>query len=204
MQKSYSTTTDECFVTRDGKTVRYQEILEGIDRVVGSIPGLSREDREDLFQEAALGVIRSRAGFDPERGNRCPQAYGAMAARNCAKDAYAKAGRRGVPLSSLEVEDEDGDTCVPIRITGYRGDEYEADRALAAKEVRAYVEEKLLSLNERYRTAIRLGRSGLKPRHMAVLLGCTPSVASLTLHRARKALRRALGAKFLSEYGLCA
>lgn len=204
MRKSYSTTTDECFVTRDGKTVRYQEILEGIDRVVESIPGLSREDREDLFQEAALGIIRSRAGFDPERGNRCPQAYGAMAARNCAKDAYAKAGRRGIPLSSLEVQDEDGDTCVPIRIAGYRGDEYEADRALTAEEVRAYVEEKLLSLNERYCTAIRLGRSGLKPRHMAVLLGCTPSVASLTLHRARKALRRALGAEFLSEYGLCA
>jgi RNA polymerase sigma factor (sigma-70 family) len=202
---NYKTTTDERFVARDGSAVRYQEIFEGIDRTVRSLGRrMSREDREDLFQDAALGVIRSRAGYDPGLGHRCPQAYGSKAARNCAKDAFARAARRNAAFTTLEVRDEDGEARLPVRISGYRGDEYEADRALETSEATAYIEERILSLNERYRTVIALQRQGLRPRHMAAILGCTPSVASLTLLRARRALARALGADFLSAYGLCA
>ena len=205
MQMNYKTKTGESFVAKDGSAVRYQEIFEGIDRTVQSFGrGMNPEDRQDLFQEAALGVVRSHAGFDPEHGHRCPQAYGSMAARNCVKDAFARAARRGATFSSCEVRDEDGEACIPIRISGYRGDEFEADRALETAEAVAYIEEKILSLNARYRKVIELQRDGLRPRHMAVILGCTPSVASLTLFKARKALARALGAAFLSEYGRCA
>lgn len=205
MQKNYRTDTDERFVARDGSAVRYQEIFEGIDRTVRSLcSGLSREDREDLFQEAALGVVRSRSGFDPGRGNRCPQAYGAMAARNCAKDAFARNARRSAAFTPLEVRDEDGDYVTPASLSGLRDDGCGADGNLESSEALAYIEEKIASLSERYRKVITLQRHGYRPRHMAVILGCTPSVASLTLFRARKALLRALGAEFLSEYGRCA
>ena len=205
MQTNYKTNTDERFVAKDGSAVRYQEIFEGIDRTVRSFgSGMSREDREDLFQDAALGVVRSRSGFDPGRGNRCPQAYGAMAARNCAKDAFARNARRSAAFTPLEVRDEDGDYVIPARLSGLRGGGCGADRELEASEAVAYIEGKIASLNERYRKVIELQRDGFRPRHMAAILGCSPSVASLTLFRARKALLRALGAEFLSGYGRCA
>lgn len=205
MKTNYRTSTDEQFVTRDGRTVRYQELFEGIDRGVRSVArGLSRQDREDLFQDAAFGVVRSRSGFDPGRGNSCPQAYGAMVARNCAKDAFAKAARRNATLVTPVSRDEDENACDPVSIESYAGDGYEADRQLGSSEAEAYIEEKILSLSERYRTVIGLQRQGLKPRQMAVILDCTPQNASLTLHRAHKALKRALGPEFLADHGICA
>ena len=40
---------------------------------------------------------------------------------------------------------------------------------------------------------------GLQPRELAVVLGCTPNAASIRLHRARSALRKALAAERIAD-----
>ena len=208
MITSYCTTTNECFTAKNGQNVRFEDFLKGIDRKVQSFvnKGLSREDAEDLFQDAVLKMLRSKQGYDPTMGHRCPQAYGARIAVNCSKDAYNKRDKHGttLPISSIEVEDEDGEVKLPQEVAMALAEASRSDDAIQSDEAMAYIREAMDSLNERYRKVLRLHLMGLKPQKMAKVLGCDPSVASLTLFRARKALWKALGDEFLSEYGLCA
>ena len=60
------------------------------------------------------------------------------------------------------------------------------------------------SLSENYRFIISLQMEGMKPKKMAELIGCTADAAATLLCRARKALKRMLGTRFLAEYGIAA
>ena len=197
MENTLYTHTNETFTTKRGKQVRYQEILVGIDNEVRRYGykggrGLVKEDLEDLRQDAFRKAVVSKGSYDPEKCHDCPKAYGYSIAVHCENDAFRKAVRRASTFTPYEVQDEDGENHIPILFSGYRGDEFKADRDLDTEEAMSYINGKIASLGK---------IQGIKPQKIAKILGCTPNAVSSRLCRAKQALAEALGAKFLSEYG---
>jgi len=209
MKKSYKTTTNETFTTRDGRIVRYEEIFEGIGKNVGFYGAtggkdMSKEDLEDIFQDTALKVLSSQENFDLDKCHGRPQAYGSRAATFQEYDAFRKAEKYRKTFTSIVRTNEDDEECESQAILGSSGDEYEPDRQLESKEAQAYIWDKMGSLSEKYRRVLELAADGYKPREMAKILGCESQEVSMTLFRARQALKKALGPKFLRRYGCCA
>jgi RNA polymerase sigma-70 factor (ECF subfamily) len=69
----------------------------------------------------------------------------------------------------------------------------EDDERLGADEELALLREALSTLSERYQEAISLRHlAGLDPEEAAAAMGCTKSALAVILHRATKALRRAV------------
>lgn len=217
------TATNETIITNSGSTVRFEDILEGIRKnveIYGFKGGseLSDEDLEDIFQTAARKAWRSVTGFDPEKCHSCPQAYGYRIASLVERDAYKKAMTHRVnftPLSAVKSMNKDGKEYdaldVPTLKGKYKSSELDAERCtqsaeseIVSRENVSYIMGAMDSLNERYRTVIRLTAEGYKPREIAKMTGETPEVVTTTLFRARQAMKRALGHEFLSEFGLCA
>lgn len=223
MKKTLNTATNETFTTNDGRTVRFEEILEGIRKNVDIYRfkggrDMSDEDLEDIFQTAAMKAWRSISGFDPDKCHDCPQAYGSKIATLVERDAFEKANKlkeRFAPLSAIKSKNKDGeeyDSLDTPSVKGrYHSNELDAERRslsaeneLVSRENVAHIWDAIDSLNPRYSNILRLTANGYKPREIAKMLGCEPEVVSLALCRARKALKRSLGSGFLSEYGLCA
>lgn len=209
MKKSYKTTTNETFTTRDGRIVRYEEIFEGIGKNVGFYgttggKDMSKEDLEDIFQDTALKVISSRENFDLDKCHGCPQAYGSRAATFQEYDAFRKAEKYRKTFTSIVRTNDDDEECESQTLLGSSGNEYEPDRQLESKEAQAYIWDKIGSLSENHRRVLELAADGYKPREMAKILGCESQEVSMTLFRARQALKKALGPKFLRRYGCCA
>jgi RNA polymerase sigma factor (sigma-70 family) len=223
--KNYSpTSTNVTITTKDGRTVRFEDILEGIRKnveIYGFKGGseLSDEDLEDIFQTAARKAWRSVTGFDPEKCHSCPQAYGYRIASLVERDVFKKAlthKEHFIPLSSVKSKNKDGkeyDTLldIPMPKGRYHSSGLDAERCtqsaesdIISRENVSYIMGAMDSLNERYRTVIRLTAEGYKPREIAKMTGETPEVVTTTLFRARQAMKRALGPEFLSEFGLCA
>jgi len=64
---------------------------------------------------------------------------------------------------------------------------------VGAEDEQALLREALSTLPERYQEAISLRRlAGLEPEDAAAAMGCTKAVLAVTLHRATKALRKAI------------
>ena len=223
--KNYSlTSTNVTITTKDGRTVRFEDILEGIRKnveIYGFKGGseLSEEDLEDIFQTAAMKAWRSSQGFDLAKCHGCPQAYGYKVATLVERDAYKKAMTHTVhfkPLSSVKSKNKDGKEYdsildIPMPKGKYSDKELNSERCtrsaendVVSKENVARIMDAVDSLNERYGTVIRLTAQGYKPREIAKMTGETPEVVTTTLFRARQAMKRALGPEFLSEFGLCA
>ena len=206
MRKLHTYTTDT-FTTTDGQTIRYQDIFDGIAAFVQVFAtkngkGMSDEDLEDLYQTACLKAVKYHESYNPKYAS--PKTYGSRIAENCAKDALRAFLRQQGTFTSMEMEGEEGDTYEPESVMGYRGDEFEADAELRSNETKSYIEGTMDLLNANYRHILELKRQGLTPKEMAEEIGCTPSVASTLLCRAKKALAKELGAHFLREYGMCA
>ena len=223
MKKTLNTATNETFTTNDGRTVRFEEILEGIRKNVDIYRfkggrDMSDEDLEDIFQTAAMKAWRSISGFDPDKCHDRPQAYGSKIATLVERDAFEKANKlkeRFAPLSAIKSKNKDGeeyDSLDTPSVKGrYHSNELDAERRslsaeneLVSRENVAHIWDTIDSLNPRYSSVLRLTANGYKPREIAKMLGCEPEVVSLALCRARRALKRSLGSGFLSEYGLCA
>ena len=212
MKKSFQTTTSATFNTRDGRTVRLEEVFEGIDNTISSfihqdgnrMSGEELEDMKDAAQDAAVKVLENLDRFDLDKCHGKPQVFGYCVARSKALDALERADRRRTIFTPLVRTNQDGEECVPQALLGYHGDEFEPDAQLESKENLAYIKGKMNSLNDRYRRIIELAADGHKPREIAKILGCTPKEASMTLFRARQAMKKALGPEFLSEYGISA
>ena len=222
--KNLNTATNETVTTTSGSTVRFEEILEGIRKnveIYGFHGGrdFSDEELEDLFQDAASKAWRAITGFDPDKCHSCPQAYGYKIATLAERDAYKKAmayRARFTPLSSVKARNKDGEEYgslldMPAPMGNHKSSESDAERCtqsaesdFVSKENVSYIMDAMNSLNERYRTVIRLTAEGYKPRDIAKMTGETPEVVSMTLFRARQAMKKALGPEFLSEFGLCA
>ena len=198
MANHRNTHTNDTFTTINGKTVRFEDIFVAIDEEVTRYgfrggQGMTREDLEDLRQDACKKAVASKGSYDPAKSHDCPQAYGYMIAKRCEINAFQKL-IKAMPTEDVETISE---SC---------GEEYEADRQLESKENLSFIQDKISGLNESYRTVLELCIKGCKPQKMASILGCTPGAASSRLFKARKALAEALGADFLSEHGykLCA
>lgn len=209
MEKNYKTTTHETFTTSDGRIVRYEDIFDGIDNRVrhyGANGGkdLPRQDLEDIFQDAATKVIANQASFNLDKCHGFPQAYGYQVATFQERDAFRKAERRRKTFTSFERTNEDDETFDALDKLGCCDEAYEPDRELESKEAQAYIWDKMDSLSERYRQVLTLAANGEKPREIAKILGCKPTEVSMTLFRARQALKKALGPDFLRQYGYCA
>jgi len=222
--KNIRIATNETVITKNGSTVRFEDILEGIRKnveIYGYKGGseFSEAELEDIFQTAARKAWRSVTGFDPEKCHCCPQAYGYRIASLVERDFFKKAlthKEHFIPFSSVKSKNKDGkeyDTLldIPMPKGKYHGSGLDAERCtqsaesdIISRENVSYIMGAMDSLNERYRTVIRLTAEGYKPREIAKMTGETPEVVATTLFRARKAMKSALGPEFLSEFGLCA
>jgi RNA polymerase sigma factor (sigma-70 family) len=221
--KNIRTATNETITTKNGSIVRFEDILEGIRKnveIYGFNGGrdLSDEDLEDIFQTAATKAWRSVTGFDPDKCHSYPQAYGYKIALLAERDAYKKVmtyRANFTSLSAVKSKNKDGKEYdlldVPTLKGKYKSSEFDARRCtqsaesdIVSRENMSYIMDAMDSLNERYRTVIRLKAEGYKPREIAEMTGETPEVVTTTLFRARQAMKKALGPEFLSEFGLCA
>ena len=93
--------------------------------------------------------------------------------------------------------DEDGKTRIKEDPYGYS-----ANREVEENEAVARIRSAIGSLNEKYRLIIQLQSDGMRSKDMAPYFNCTAAAASTLLCRARQALKRALGERFLAEYDI--
>lgn len=201
--RNYDFTTTATFTTDDGTVVRYQDLLEG---AVGEIKNaeyngyLTEEDAKDAAQDAALKCIKSAPRFDPAKAK--PVTYGIRIGRSCRIDAWHKAQRFGETFSDQNVYDEDGELLENRVISGYRGNEYDAEQSVISSENLDYIWGCIHSLGAKDRLVAEMIIDGVKPKKIAQVLGCTPDAVSVRWHRVRKTLERQLR-DLLDEYGYC-
>lgn len=208
MKLNLGINTTDSFTTADGTVVSYRDIFEGVLTNVNYIAAhggrtLTREDIQDLAQEAFLKAVMYHNSFKPELSTK-PQDFGNRIAENCKRDAFKKVGRRNTRFTSMEVSGQDGDEYVPIRVAGYRGDEFETDRNLEMEELEDRVSGALDTLSESYQMLVTMSLDGLKTGEIAKRLGLDPGNTYTRLCRAKKALRKALGTDFMDDFELCA
>lgn len=80
MANHRNTHTNDTFTTTGGKTVRFEDIFVAIDEEVTRYgfrggQGMTREDLEDLRQDACKKAVVSKGSYDPAKSHDCPQAY---------------------------------------------------------------------------------------------------------------------------------
>jgi RNA polymerase sigma factor (sigma-70 family) len=200
------TTTNATFTTANGETVSYQEIFDAMRtsvEIYGKTGGrlLTAEDLEDLFQDSILKALKYGGTFDSSKAQL--KTWACRIAENARKDAVRKAFRRRVAFEPLESQNRDGDEYIDSDIelaAGGYGADYEVESSEALERIQRAID----SLNENHRFILSLQLDGMKPRHMAELIGCTADAAATLLFRARQALKKALGRTFLAEYGIAA
>lgn len=200
------TTTNATFTTANGETVSYQEIFDAVRasvEIYGKTGGhlLDAEDLEDLFQDSILKALKYCGKFDPSKAQI--KTWASRIAENGQKDAFKRVIKRRVAFEPLESRNWDGDDYINSDIelaAGGCGANSEVESSEAMERIQRAID----SLNENQRFILSLHLGGLKPRHMAELIGCTADAAATLLCRARKALKRALGRTFLAEYGIAA
>ncbi|HAK23037.1 MAG TPA: hypothetical protein DCM58_07120 [Desulfovibrio sp.] len=208
MKLNLGINTTDSFTTADGTVVSYRDIFEGIltnANYVAAHGGrrLTREDIQDLAQEAFLKAVMYHNSFKPELSAK-PQDFGNRIAENCKMDAFHKVGRHNAKFTSLEVSDPDGDEYVPDTVAFYRSDEFGADRNLEIEELEDRVSEALDTLGEFQQMLVTMSLDGLKTGEIAKRLGLNPGNTYTRLCRAKKALRKALGTDFMDDFELCA
>ena len=208
MKLNLGINTTDSFTAEDGTVISYQEVFEGVLANVNYLAahsgrGLTREDIQDLAQEAFLRTVLYHGSFKPEL-SRKPQDFGNRIAENCKRDAFQRVGRHKDRFTALVVTDSDGEELIPIRISGYRGDEFETDRDILTEELEDRVSEALDTLGESQQMLVTMSLDGLKTGEIAKRLGLDPGNTYTRLCRAKKALRKALGTDFMDEFELCA
>lgn len=203
MENIYTNTT-ATFTTINGQTVSYREVLDAVKKsveVYSRYGGRDMDvaDLEDLFQETVIKALRYCSSFDPSRAKI--QTWVSRIARNCQRDSFKDLIRHKVtfaPLVSLSSDGEEYiDSDIEFSVKGY-----DADGEVETSEAMERIMNALNSLSENQQFIISLHLDGLKPKKMAELIGCSAVAAATLLCRARKALKRALGSSFLSEYGI--
>ena len=207
MANSFTPHTNETFTTASGKIVRFEDIFVGIDNELRRYEWhggkeMLPEDLENLRQDAFVkAIVASKGSYDPEKC-RCPQAYGAAIARMCERDAFCKSVKRSQHFTAFEYGNEDKWESIPYKFSGYRGDEFEADRELKTKEAMSFIWDKMAKLGESYRKVLKLSLAGYTSKEISNLLGCSVSAVHSRLFKARKAFAAALGPEFLAQYGI--
>lgn len=208
MKLNLGINTTDTFTAEDGTVISYQNVFEGVLANVNYLAahggrGLTREDIQDLAQEAFLRTVLYHGSFKPEL-SRKPQDFGNRVAENCKRDAFQKVGRLNDRFAPLVVTDSDGEELIPIRISGYRGDEFETDRDILTEELEDRVSSAIETLCEPYQRLVTMSLDGYKTGEIAKQLGLNPENTHTRLCRAKAALRKALGTDFKDDFDLCA
>ena len=199
------TNTNATFTTANGETVSYQEIFESVRKsieIYGRTKGraLSAEELEDLFQDSIYKALKYCKGFDPTKAQA--GTWASRIACNTQIDAFRGHNKHLARFVRPEASDEDGEP--KGSFFDEVSDGYSADREVEGNEAVERIMNAIGSLSENYRFIISLQMEGMKPKKMAELIGCTADAAATLLCRARKALKRMLGTRFLAEYGIAA
>lgn len=205
MEKIY-TNTNATFVTADGQTVSYKEIFDSVRKSVaiyGRHSGciLNAADLEDLFQDSILRALKYQNSFNLDKS--LPRTWASRIVWNCQTDAYNRVVKHMATTIPLVSYDENGDEYIDPDIESIAG-RHDACRAMESRETIDRINAAIASLSESYQFILSLQIEGMRPRQMAKLTGCSPNAAATLLSRARKALKKALGGKFLSQYGIAA
>lgn len=199
------TNTNATFTTANGETVSYQEIFESVRKSVeiyGKAGGrdLSAEELEDLFQDSILKALKYCGAFDSSKSQA--KTWASRIAFNAQRDAYREHNKqiaKFVHPDTLSDEEE-----LNVSFFDRVASGYSADREVEGNEAVERIMNAIGSLNENYQFIISLQLEGMKPKKMAELIGCTADAAATLLCRARKALKKVLGTRFLTEYGIAA
>ena len=204
MENIYTNTT-ATFTIANGQTVSYQEIFESVRKSVeiyGKAGGrdLSAEELEDLFQDSILKALKYCKRFDPTKAQA--KTWASRIAFNEQRDAFREHNKHLARFVRPEALDEDGEP--DGSFFDEVSDGYSADREVEGNEAVERIMNAIGSLNENYQFIISLQMEGMKPKKMAELIGCSANAASTLLCRARKALKKVLGKRFLAEYGIAA
>lgn len=200
------TNTKATFTTANGETVSYQEIFESVRKSVEIYEkeggkDLSAVELEDLFQDSILKALKYCRAFDPNRSQA--RTWASRIAFNAQRDAFREHNRqiaKFVHPDPLVDKEEEFQESFFDRVAG----DLSADREVEENEAVQRIMDAIGSLNENYQFIISLQLEGMKPMKMAEYIGCTAAAAATLLCRARKALKKALGARFLAEYGIAA
>jgi RNA polymerase sigma factor (sigma-70 family) len=199
------TNTNATFTTANGETVSYQEIFESVRKSVeiyGKAGGrdLSAEELEDLFQDSILKALKYCKRFDPTKAQA--KTWASRIAFNAQRDAFRVHNKHLARFVRPEALDEDGEP--DGSFFDEVSDGYSADREVEGNEAVERIMNAIGSLNENYQFIISLQMEGMKPKKMAELIGCSANAASTLLCRARMALKKVLGKRFLTENGIVA
>lgn len=199
------TNTNATFTTANGETVSYQEIFESVRKSVeiyGKAGGrdLSAEELEDLFQDSILKALKYCGAFDSSKSQA--KTWASRIAFNAQRDAYREHNKQIAKFVHPDTLSDEEELNVSFfdRVAGG----YSADREVEGNEAVERIMNAIGSLNENYQFIISLQLEGMKPKKMAALIGCTADAAATLLCRARKALKKVLGTRFLAEYGIAA
>jgi len=202
-QNKYNTT--DTFTSKDGKSISYQDVCEGIyanvrTYAVRNGKSFQDGDMDDVLQDAVVKAIVSHGSYDSSKG-ASPKTWGSRIADNCEKDAFTREMTRIARYSSLDDNAEDNGKVERYVFFRHRGDENEADRLLRTDEAKTYIEQTIESLNGDYKTIIRMKSRGMDTEEIAETLNWDVDTVYRKTCRARKAFAKALGNGFLSEYG---
>lgn len=200
MELNLGITTDATFTVADGTVVSYQDIFEGILSNINFQAQhngwrFSREDLQDMAQEAFLKAIMRHASFNPSKCRKARD-WGNRIAENQKYDTRRELAARASRFTALEVVGEDGKERIPVKVLGCNSEEYNADYAFVKEErdtERAMRIGRLLGamdgLDEKFQEVLWLTYAeGLKPREIAEILDCTPNAISVRLSKAKAAL----------------
>ena len=196
--KEIYTKTNATFTTAKGETISYQDVFDSVRKSV-EIYGkkgdrcLPQEDLEDLFQNTVIKTLEHCGKFDSSRAKLSTWVRAIV--HNAYVDAVNKHNTHRDKFTSIV--DEDGKTRIKEDPYGYS-----ANREVEENEAVARIRSAIGSLNEKYRLIIQLQSNGMRSKDMAPYFNCTVAAASILLCRARKALKRTLGERFLAEYGI--
>lgn len=205
--KNFNDFTNAKYLTSNDETILGQDLINAcrtsaevfFHRCRKSLPTLDLEDYFlDVFDKALSGL----SGFDSRKASL--KTWVSKIAWNRLLDFVDSEKRRTSLFSPFTMTDEEGDEYVAPQISGYRGDEFEADRELLTAEAIDTVEKACSKLCESRRLVVELTKEGYKPREIAMITGWTPEKVYGALCWGRSLLVHSLGREFLQENGIAA
>jgi RNA polymerase sporulation-specific sigma factor len=189
---------------RQGEHAAQREVLRRyeplVQRVVSRLRPPAGCERDDLAQEARIGLLRAIRAWRPERGpfpafaDRCVRNQALLAIHAAARHKHQLLSR-AIPLDSEQGGDPiNGERACPTLL-----DALAAPGAGTDPEARLLVSEQLVSvvralptLTESERRALTGALEGLSYERLAPVLGGTRKAAAQAAYRARRKLAAAL------------
>ena len=161
----------------------------------------TKEDIEDLVQDAALKAWRSLESYNPDRAKL--STWVTRIAVNCVKDSidykmkrlgisesmFTKHGSDDKEVDATEVYDCKCDLAPEIQCATYC---FSADSEIERKEIEQGVLREVRKLGDRNERVVRLLLEEYTPREIAEVEGCTPNAAATRVCRIRRVLRASL------------